>query len=264
MPLTQQECAAAIAEHSRGFAEAAAGNLDAEVEFCPGWTVRDVVHHLTRVQWFWATVVEQGRAERPDDLEEPEQAPDETTLEVFRSGAERLVRVLGEADPTARVWTWAPSQQSAAFVIRHQVQEAVGHHWDVAHAAGGTIRIDPSVGADAVDEFLHVSVSNDDDPADATAGRDPLPAPLEGRLALACADSDAAWLVTDGSVPGTAMVTSATRAALDADGVPTVTGTGGQLLLWLYERYGDPAGDADAGALDPDLLHRFRGLSFTD
>ena len=60
MPLTQQECAAAIADHSRGFAEAAAGNLDAEVEFCPGWTVRDVVHHLTRVQWFWATLVEDG------------------------------------------------------------------------------------------------------------------------------------------------------------------------------------------------------------
>ena len=60
MPLTQQECAAAIAEHSRGFAEAAGGNLDAEVEFCPGWTVRDVVHHLTRVQWFWATLVEEG------------------------------------------------------------------------------------------------------------------------------------------------------------------------------------------------------------
>ena len=46
-PLTQEECAAAVAEHSRGFAEAASGNFDARVEFCPGWTVRDVVHHLT-------------------------------------------------------------------------------------------------------------------------------------------------------------------------------------------------------------------------
>src|SRR6478752_4041012 len=119
MPLTQQECVAAVAEHSRGFADAAAGNLDAVVEFCPGWTVRDVVHHLTRVQWFWATLVEEGRTERPDDLPEPEQAGDETTLTTFRAGAERLVRVLGEADPAARVWTWAPSQQDAGFVIRH-------------------------------------------------------------------------------------------------------------------------------------------------
>ena len=43
-----------------------------------------------------------------------------------------------------------------------------------------------------------------------------------------------------------------------------MTGTGGQLLLWLYERHGDPTGDADASALDDDLLHRFRGLCFTD
>ena len=65
MPLTQQECIAAIAEHSNGFAEAAGGNLDAPAEFCPGWRVRDVVHHLTQVHWFWATIVEDGLAEQP-------------------------------------------------------------------------------------------------------------------------------------------------------------------------------------------------------
>ncbi len=260
MSLTQQECVAAVAEHSRGFADAATGNLDAVVEFCPGWTVRDVVHHLTRVQWFWAKLVEEGRTERPDDLPEPEQAGDESTLATFRAGAERLVRVLGEADPATRVWTWAPSQQDAGFVIRHQVQEAVGHHWDVAHAAGKTVRISPAVGADAVDEFLHFSVSNADD----SAGDDPLPSPLDGRVGLACTDSEAAWLVTDGSVPGTAAVSTSSRAALDADGVPTVTGSGGALLLWLYERRGDPGGDADASALDSELLRRFRGLCFTD
>ena len=80
--------------------------------------------------------------------------------------------MLGAADPAARVWTWAPAQQDAGFVIRHQVQEAVGHHWDAAHAAGRAVRISPAVGADAVDEFLHFSVSNADD----AEGDDPLPA----------------------------------------------------------------------------------------
>ncbi len=260
MPLTQQECTAAIAEHSNGFAEAAGGNLNAPVEFCPGWTVRDVVHHLTQVHWFWATLVEDGLTEQPQDLKRPEPAPDGTIIETFRSGAERLVRVLGAADPAARVWTWAPAQQDAGFVIRHQVQEAVGHHWDVAHAAGRAVRISPAVGADAVDEFLHFSVSNADD----AAGDDPLPAPLEGRLGLACTDSDAAWLVADGAPPGTATVSRTMRAGLDADGVPTVTGTGGKLLLWLYDRHGDPGGEADVGDVDPALLQRFRGLCFTD
>jgi uncharacterized protein (TIGR03083 family) len=258
MPLTQQECTAAIAEHSSGFADAAAGNLDAQVEFCPGWTVRDVVHHLTTAQWFWATLVEKRLTERPDDLEEPVPADDETSLAVFRAGADRLVRVLDEADPAAPVWTWAPSQQDAGFVIRHQVQEAVGHHWDVAHAAGRTVRISPAVGADAVDEFLHFSVSN---PSDI---EDPPPPPLDGLLGFACTDSDAAWLVSDADSPGTASVVRTTRAALEADGVTTVVGTGGQLLLWLYDRHSDPAGDADANAVDPALRQRFRRLCYTD
>ncbi|HVD63940.1 MAG TPA: maleylpyruvate isomerase family mycothiol-dependent enzyme [Lapillicoccus sp.] len=258
MPLTQQECTAAIAEHSAGFAGAATGNLDADVEFCPGWTVRDAVHHLTRVQWFWATIVEDGLTERPDHLEEPERACDETAVEVFRTGADRLVRVLSGADPAAPVWTWAPAQQDAGFVIRHQVQEAVGHHWDVARAAGRAIHISAEVGADSVDEFLNFSVSN---PSDV---EDPPPPPLDGRLGFACSDSDAAWLVADADPPGTASVSRTTKAALDAESVPTVVGTGGQLLLWLYDRHGDPAGDADADALDPALRQRFRRLCYTD
>ncbi len=136
MPLTQEECAAAVAEHSRGFAEAAAGNFDAAVEFCPGWTVRDVVHHLTGVQWFWATLVEQGWTERPDDLEDPRRR---VTRRLWTSSAPEPSGWSGcWLRPTRRpaVWTWAPTKQDAGFVIRHQVQEAVGHHWDVAHAAG--------------------------------------------------------------------------------------------------------------------------------
>jgi uncharacterized protein (TIGR03083 family) len=258
VPLTQQECTAAIAEHSAGFADAAMGNLDADIEFCPGWTVRDAVHHLTRVHWFWATIVEEGLTERPDHLEEPEKAGDETVVEVFRSGAARLVRVLGAADPAAPAWTWALAQQDAGFVIRHQVQEAVGHHWDVARAKGRAIQISAEVGADSVDEFLHFSVSN---PSDV---EDPAPPPLDGRLGFACTDSDAAWLVADADPPGTASVTRTTRAALGADGVPTVVGTGGQLLLWLYDRHGDPAGDADVDAVEAVLRQRFRRLCYTD
>jgi len=256
-PLTQEECAAAVAEHSRGFAEAASGNFDAPVEFCPGWTVRDVVHHLTGVQWFWATLVEQGWTEQPDDLERPAPANDETALDVFRAGAERLVRVLADADPATPVWTWAPTKQDAGFVIRHQVQEAVGHHWDVAHAAGRSVTISAAVGADAVDEFLQFSV------AAAAVKNNQVPEPLAGRLGLACTDSDAAWLVADGSAPGTAQVTATSREALVADGVPVVIGTGGQLLLWLYDRHGDPGGEANPGAVAPDLLQRFRGLCVT-
>jgi uncharacterized protein (TIGR03083 family) len=256
--LTQQECLTAIAKHSAGFADIAAGNLDAEVEFCPGWTVRDLVHHVTQVHWFWATIVEEGRTERPDDLGELDKAPDDTTIETFHSGADRLIRVLGTVDPAKPVWTWAPAQQDAAFVIRHQVQEIVGHHWDAAHAAGRGIDLAPNVAADSVDEFLHFSVSNADDVDD------PLPPALDGRFGVACTDSDAAWVLADGNPPGTVAVSATSSEALRGDEVATVTGTGRQLLLWLYDRHGDPSGDADLSAVDPPLLQRFRALCYTD
>ena len=54
------EYLAAIARHSAGLADAADGNLAAAVEHCPGWTVADLVNHVTEVQWFWATIVERA------------------------------------------------------------------------------------------------------------------------------------------------------------------------------------------------------------
>jgi alpha-beta hydrolase superfamily lysophospholipase len=47
MTLTTAECVSAIERHSAGFAEATRGNLDASVRHCPGWTVADLVAHLT-------------------------------------------------------------------------------------------------------------------------------------------------------------------------------------------------------------------------
>ncbi len=262
MPLTQEQCSSTIAAHSSALAQIARGNLDAEVEFCPGWTVRDLVHHVTEVHWFWATIVEDRITERPTHLEHPEAASDDETVPAFQAGAERLVRVLSETDPSTHVWTWAPHQQDAAFVIRHQVQEIVVHHWDAAHAAGRSIEVAPGVGADSVDEMLQFSVVNA-----ANVDDDPLPPALDGMFALRANDSDELWVVTDGSQPGISQVTRATGAEVDAQGTPAVSGTGGQLLMWLYDRHGDPAGDADTSAVDeadPGLLQRFRKLCFTD
>lgn len=262
--LSQDQCTSAIAAHSAALAEVAARDLDARVEFCPGWTVRDLVHHVTEVHWFWATIVEERITERPTHLEHPEKAADDETIAVFRAGADRLVRVLSDADPATPVWTWAPLHQDAGFVIRHQVQEIVVHHWDAAHAAGGTVEVSPEVGADSVDEMLQFSVVNADNVDD-----DPLPPALDGTFALRCTDSDAAWVVTDGDQPGISAVNRTTAAEVTQRGLPAVTGTGAQLLFCLYDRHGDPAasGDADTSAVDaadPGLLARFRKLCFTD
>jgi uncharacterized protein (TIGR03083 family) len=263
--LSVDQCTTTIAAHSAALADAADGNLDAAVEYCPGWTVRDLLHHITEVHWFWATIVEERITERPDHLEHPERAGDDDIVARFRAAAQHLVEVLSTADPDTHVWTWAVRQQDVAFVVRHQVQETLVHHWDAAHAAGGSVAVDPAVAADSVDEMLEFSVLNAGNyvsPED-----DPLPPALDGTFALRCTDSDSAWVVTDGDVPGLTAVTATTASDVAAQGLRAVTGTGGQLLLWLYDRHGDPAGDADTTAVDaadPELLTRFRPLCFTD
>jgi uncharacterized protein (TIGR03083 family) len=264
-PLTVEQCTATITAHSTALADVAEGNLDALVEFCPGWTVRDLLHHVTEVHWFWGTIVEDRITERPDHLEHPERAGDDDIVARFRAGAQHLVDVLSSVDPDTHVWTWAVRQHDAAFVVRHQVQEIVVHHWDAAHAAGRSVDVDPVIAADSISEMLAFSVINPDNyvrPED-----DPLPPALQGRFALRCTDSDAAWVVADADVPGLSMATATTASDVARAGIPAVTGTGGQLLMWLYDRHGDPAGDADTSAVDeadPEVLARFRKLCFTD
>src|SRR4249920_1685836 len=109
----------AIAEHSAGFAAAADGNLDAEVEHCPGWTVADLVRHLTEVHWFWATIAEERLGTPPGADRLPAEPPRARLVENFRAGADWLVRVLRAASGSDPVWTWAPAQQDIAFIRRH-------------------------------------------------------------------------------------------------------------------------------------------------
>ncbi|MGZ4468059.1 MAG: maleylpyruvate isomerase family mycothiol-dependent enzyme [Nocardioidaceae bacterium] len=248
MPLSTEQCLAAIAEHSAGFAAATRDHLTGQVQHCPDWDVADLVAHRTDVQWFWATIAERLPEEPPQEGR-PERAPDEQLVETFERGAERLVAVLGAADQGAACWTWAP-QRDVAFITRHQVQEAAVHHWDAANAAGAPWTIDPLVAADCVEEFLTFSVSSDADPAS-----EPRPG-LDGSFAVVATDAGASWTVSDGKNPDTGTLAVSAGAA---DGLPAVEATAGDLLLWLYGRK-----DIDTSPVPAVLVERFRGLLFTD
>src|SRR3982750_3413558 len=171
MALSTFDRIAAITEHSAGFAEATRPNLAAKVEHCPGWSVADLVWHLSEVHWFWGTIVEERLAAPPEDSRRPPRPADEDLVDGFVSGAARLLQVLRQADQSASCWTWAPQQQDVAFITRHQVQEAAVHHWDAAHAAGMELVLDPVVAADCVEEFLTFSVSSDAHPVEPPAAR---------------------------------------------------------------------------------------------
>jgi uncharacterized protein (TIGR03083 family) len=239
---------AAITQHSAGLADAARGNLDAPVEHCPGWTVADLVHHVTDVHWFWGSIVEGLLATPPSDAQHPPRAAPDDLVPTFVTGAARLVEVLREADQSAPCWTWAGWRQDVAFVTRHQVQEIAVHHWDAVHAAGDALLLEAEVAADCVDEFLHFSVASDDDPDEPT-----LP-PLAGTLAILGADVEQGWTLTDGTRPGTVLVTPGVQ-----EGTPVLAAPVSDLLLWLYGRV-----ELDTGGLPADLVARFRGVCFTD
>lgn len=247
MSLSTDECTHHIAHYSRVFADATRDNLDARVEHCPDWSVADLVWHLTEVHWFWATIAE-GRLQQPaDDSEAPARPDDDRLVETFEAGAEHLVKVLGAADQSASCWTWSPDNQNVGFITRHQVQEAAVHCWDAVNAAGRTMAIDPQAAADAVDEFLTVSLAEEED----TKHHDLTP--LDGTFVLRAADTGDDWTVTDGPVPGSAAMTPGAH-----PGAPVLEAGASDLLLWLYRRTeltdGVPA----------DLLARFLGLSDTD
>lgn len=242
MTLSTDACLGAIAHHSQGFADAVRGNLDAQVEHCPGWDVADLVWHLSEVHWFWKTIAAGSLSAPPEmSLSRPERAE---LVAAFERGAAELVEVLQAADQTAPAWTWYPYQQDVGFITRHQVQETAVHHFDAANAAGLPWSIDPEAAADAVEEFLTCSLADADDVA--RLGRS-----LSGPLVLRASDTGAAWTVTQAD-PAAALQWST-----GAEGPVTISATAADLLLWLYQR-------RDLPTDQPQRVAEFRGLTSTD
>jgi len=239
-----------IKEHSEALAAIAAiagDALDLPVEHCPGWTVEDVVRHLIGVHWFWATIVEERR-DTPIEEDGPKDVEKSELVERFLAGAEHLVEVLRSANQSDHVWTWSPAQSDVAFVTRHQVQEIVVHHFDVAHAAGAPFSIATDVATDSIHEFLSLSVSSEQDPAD------PPRNPLAGRLGLWSTDANDGWTIRDAATPGTVGFSGGVD-----PGTPTLSAKSDELLLWLYSRV-EVGGDAEA----QELGRHLHVLSFTD
>ncbi|HEU4568411.1 MAG TPA: maleylpyruvate isomerase family mycothiol-dependent enzyme [Marmoricola sp.] len=247
MGLSTRRCLEGITAHSHGLADAARGNLDAAVEHCPGWTVADLVWHVTEVHWFWKTIAAGRLTEPPDESLRPGREPDERLVPTFLAGAADLVDVLRAADQSTHVWTWAP-QQDIAFITRHQVQEAAVHHWDAAFAASQDLAIEPDLAADAIEEFLTFSLATAEEQAERGAD------PLGQDLVLVSTDGQGAWSIKDAEPEG-----PMTWVRGQEDGAATVSGTASDLLLWLYDRTELPVQADDDGLVD-----RFRRMLFTD
>jgi uncharacterized protein (TIGR03083 family) len=93
----------------------------------------------------------------PSAYVEPARRPDDELLGFLAAQNAELETALAGADPSTRVWTWAP-QRNVAFVLRRQTQEATVHTVDVEQVLGDVRPIPPDVGLDGLDEWLEVMV----------------------------------------------------------------------------------------------------------
>jgi uncharacterized protein (TIGR03083 family) len=228
-------------DSDRFYAAAESADANARVPSCPDWNIADLVWHLGRVHWFWASVIEQ-RVTNPESVDKarPERPSDHRALIEFgRAQADRMLSIFAATDDSTQVWTWALDEKdhTVGFIRRHQVQEAALHRWDMQRAATGTgDAIEPDVASDSIDEMLAVqlpwSVSEDK--------------PLSGTVHLHCTDTDGEWFVhPDGRVE-----------RIHARGDVAIRGAASELLLALYKRV--PLGAVDVIG-DTALATEFAG-----
>jgi uncharacterized protein (TIGR03083 family) len=227
--LSFDDMLALIEDRSNALRSAAAGNLDARVPGCPGWSVRDLVVHLGEVHLFWTAAVAAGPAAGPPDEEAiGDREPHGDLLTWSADATSALIGALKDAGSGRGCWTWWESSgapMTAGAVARHQVQEAAVHAFDAQQAAGDPDPLAPGLAADGIGEFLTVGLG--------TMG----PWPHDPATVLLSAGDGGDWLLSlrrdrvqisplSDAEPG--------RAAADV----TVTASPSDLVLAFYRRQG--------------------------
>ncbi|CAB4879904.1 unannotated protein [freshwater metagenome] len=235
----------ALRRDGAAFASSArAAGLTTPVASCPGWTVADLVWHLAEVHYFWGSVVHQRAAGGAEVINLHRPTDDANLFALYNMQFERLLQVLGEADPATEVWTWS-EQHNVAFVLRRMAQETAVHRWDADAAAGRPAPIEAVLASDGIDEFLTHFV--DDVARNAQ--------PLGGSVHIHCTDVAGEWtihqmMLADVDVP--ALPAGFDVAREHAKGDCALRGPASDLLLALWRRTPiasiDAIGDTAVGA----------------
>ncbi|MFI6539018.1 maleylpyruvate isomerase family mycothiol-dependent enzyme [Nonomuraea sp. NPDC050547] len=233
-----------------------AGREAPPVPSCAGWTMSDLVMHLSGVHRVVTAVIEERLAQPPDPSGLAHLLPADTEgwplsgrtpslgvlpvglVDWFAEGAAVLEDVFAGTGPDERVWTWS-ADQTAGFWSRMQTIEAAIHRWDAENAVGEPGDMDAEMAADAVTQTFEVMV-----PARRALKKAP---PGAGETFRFVCD-EGAWTVRfEGD-------------ELLDEGSPDleVAGTASQLMLFLWQRI--PA-DRLAVSGDPKLLDRYFELA---
>jgi uncharacterized protein (TIGR03083 family) len=162
-------------------------DLAAPVRSCPGWTVADLVAHLTGIHR-WVVGALDNAGPPPYD-EEPQPDP----VGGYERHATAMVEKLRGLAPDAPAWTFDRHNQTAGFWRRRQLHEVAVHRWDVQ-----PYPLESAIAADGIDEVLDFFL-----PRQLGLGRTEVP---EGTLRLI--SPERAWAFGDGRPLQTAQGTA--------------------------------------------------------
>ncbi|MCF3961297.1 maleylpyruvate isomerase family mycothiol-dependent enzyme [Streptomyces fuscigenes] len=159
-PLAFERLLALVDDRSAALVAAVTDAADTTVRVpsCPDWTLRQLVEHITEVQFFWAGAVTAGPAAASPAARLTSTAPD--LLDRFQEATGALLTALRAAGADRSCWAWWGASDvplTAGSVARHQVQEAAVHAYDAQEAAGRPEPLPDAVALDGVDEFAAVS-----------------------------------------------------------------------------------------------------------
>ncbi|MBA3525218.1 MAG: maleylpyruvate isomerase family mycothiol-dependent enzyme, partial [Geodermatophilaceae bacterium] len=161
--------------------DVAAGQLDAPVPSCPGWTMADLVEHVGRVYLHKIESIRQQRDPEPWPPPPHGREPIEWLAETTTA----MLDLLAELGPRAPSHTWHPEDQTVGFWFRRMAQETAVHRVDAELAAGSPTPVDAELALDGIDELLEIFLAGD---------WSDLPQPdLTGRVALAAGGRR--WLI---------------------------------------------------------------------
>jgi uncharacterized protein (TIGR03083 family) len=131
-------------------------DLGAAVMACPGWSVRDLIDHVSSVQRFWTVVVRDRITDRAR-IEQPAPRPDAVDpLDWSSDATAGLVSALNQCPIDTPLWTWWGPEQSARFVRRRQLNEVAMHAYDARHAVGDPRPLRPEIAVVGLDEFVSI------------------------------------------------------------------------------------------------------------
>jgi uncharacterized protein (TIGR03083 family) len=238
-----------VRTEGRRFAEAARREgLDAAIEPCPGWAMRDLVRHLAEIH-LWAAGQVSNRASTlsPDDEsvisswwpELPALYPaDADLIDYYLATNANLLRELESAPADLDCPTFLPAPSPLAMWARRQAHETAVHRFDAESPGSEVAPFDPTFAADGVDEILLAFAPRGDS----------FPVEAAKTMALHASDTGDDWLVT--MTPG-GISTAKKPAEADA----TLVGKAADLYLAVWNR-GDDSSITVSG--DETVLEAWR------